>query len=203
MTATMAAASTGVQPLRRRGLSRWLLVGVVLAGVGALMAAFVYVQAAGRVSIVAMARPVPFGQVVGRDDVRELALPADTGLATVPWSDVDSVVGRTAATDLLAGQAVAPGSVAGDRPPRKGEAVVGVSLGPGRIPLTPLAVRDEVLVVGVGDATAPMRATVLRAGDPDLSGRRIVDLLVDERVADELARASADNRAALVLVGRR
>lgn len=207
MTSTLPSQITNglapPRPLRRRRSSRLLLLGVVLAVLGALLGVVVYREGAQRVPVVAMARSVPFGQVVTRDDVREIPLPADTGLATVAWSNVASVIGRVAVTDLLAGQAITPDAVVSERPPAAGDAVVGVSVGPGRVPLTPLGVRDEVLVSGIGDNAAPQRATVLRVGEPDASGKRTVDLLVGEAVAVDLGRMSAEDRAVLVLVARR
>jgi hypothetical protein len=190
-------------PVRRRRSSRLLLVGVVLAVLGALGGVVLYQVSGQREPVVVMATTVPFGQVVERADVREVPLAAEAGLATVPWRDVDSVVGRVAATDLLAGQAITPDSVVVAGPPVAGDAVVGVSLGPGRLPVTPLSVRDQVLVVAVGDPGVPTRATVLRVGEPDAAGKRTVDVLVDESAAVALARVSADDRAVLVHVAGR
>lgn len=190
-------------PVRRRRSSRLLLVGVVLAVLGALGGVVLYQVSGQREPVVVMATTVPFGQVVERADVREVPLAAEAGLVTVPWGDVDSVIGRVAATDLLAGQAITPESVVVAGPPAIGDAVVGVSLGPGRLPVTPLSVRDQVLVVAVGDPRVPTRATVLRVGEPDAAGKRTVDVLVDESAAVELARVSADDRAVLVHVAGR
>jgi hypothetical protein len=198
-----AAGRAPRPPVRRRRSSRRLLLGVVLTVLGALLAVAAYQLSVQRESVVAMARPVLFGQTVTRDDVQEIALPSDTGLSTVPWSTVDSVVGRVATTDLLAGQAITPDAVSQAIPPGRGEAVVGVAVGPGRAPTTPLAPRDEVVVVAVDDPRPPQRATVLRVGEPDASGKRTIDLLVAEGVAPDLARLSADDRAVIVHVGGR
>lgn len=189
--------------IRRRRPSRLLLIGVVLAVVGALAGVMTYRQADSRVAVVAVAKAIPFGQTINRDDVREVLLPVDTGLATVPWSEVASIIGRIAATDLLAGQAITPDAVTAARPPDAGNAVVGIAVGPGRAPVTPLIPRDEVLVVGMTESGTPLRGTVLRAGEPDSAGRRTVDLIVAENSAAEFARASASEHAAIVLVARR
>jgi hypothetical protein len=42
-----------------------------------------YRSATAQQSVVAVARPVPFGQSIQLADLRELRLPADAGLATV------------------------------------------------------------------------------------------------------------------------
>lgn len=189
--------------LRGARRPRLLLLGVVLAVLGVLAGVVVYRQANSRVGIVVAARTVAFGHVVSREDLREVALPAGTGLATIAWSDVDSVIGRTAATDLLTGLPVAPEGVTSAGPPQAGFAVVGIAVGRGHAPGTPLVPRDQVLVVGISAAAAATPATVLRAGEPDAAGKRTVDLIVPEAVAADLVRASADDRAALVLVARR
>lgn len=207
MTASTVSARTASSVMpgrsRRRGPSRRLLIGIVLAVVGALAVVVVYRQADNRVAVVAVARPVPFGQTVTRADLREAQLPVDSGLATVPWSAVDSVVGRTALTDLLVGQSVTPDGVGTTPQPEAGYAVVGIAVGPGRAPVRPFEVRDEVMIVGVADSAAPKRGTVVRVGPADPAGKRTVDLLVPEAVAADLARSSAGEHAALVLVSRR
>jgi hypothetical protein len=149
--------------------------------------------------VIAVARPVSFGRVIEVADLRELQLPSDTGLATMPWDQVDSVAGRVAATDLSVDTVVSPDAVTDERPPQPGEAVVGLSLPPGRAPATSLEVRDQVQVI-TPDAQAPIRATVLRPGVVDESGRMAVDLLVADGSAAELARAATNDQTVLVLV---
>jgi hypothetical protein len=190
-------------PVRRRRSSRLLLLGVVLAVLGALLGVLLLQMTAQRESVIAVAATVPFGQAISRENLREVAVSVDNGLTTIPWSDVDSVVGQIAATDLLAGSTLTPDGMSPGGPPAAGDAVVGVAVGPGRLPVTPLHVRDEVLVVEVDGVGAPLRATVLRMGEPDIVGKRTVDLLVNESVGVELARIAAADRAVLVHVARR
>ncbi|MER7433682.1 SAF domain-containing protein [Pseudonocardia alni] len=190
-----------LRPLARRRSSRRLLLAVVLGLVGALLAAYAYRTAVARDGVVALARPLSFGSILQQSDLRQVRLPSDSGLATVAWDEVGSVVGQFAATDLRAGQILTPDSVTTDRTPAPGEAVVGLSVDAGRAPSTTLAPRDEVLVV-IGGGSPPRRASVLRAGEPDVSGTRTVDVVVPQADAEELALASVDGRVAIVLVGR-
>jgi hypothetical protein len=205
MTATLPRpverTDSAPRPLRRRRSSRLLLLAVVLAVVGAFVGAYAYRGAVNRDGVVAMARPVPFGAVVHITDLREVQLPPDTGLVTVGWRDVDTVVGLLAASDLRAGQTLTPDSVSGERSPAPGEAVVGLSVKAGRVPSTSLAARDEVLVI-TGAGGPPRRAAIVRAGEPDVTGRRSIDVLVPQADAEELALASVEDRVAVVLVGR-
>lgn len=207
-TTTRGARSTspGLAPaakLRTARRPRLLLFGVVLAVIGALAGVLVYRQANNREEIIVLARAVPFGQVITREDLTTASLPLGTGLSTIAFTDADTVVGRSAATDLLVGQPLSSSAIAVTAPPAPGFAVVGIAVGRGRAPATPLLPRDQVLMVSVSAAASPIAATVLRSGEPDGAGKWTVDLLVAEASAAELVRAAADDHAALVLVARR
>lgn len=203
MTAT--AASPRIQPaarsLRRRRSSRRLLIAVVLGVLGALMAVYAYRAAVPRDGVIALARPLASGAEVQLSDLREARLPSDTGLATTPWTDVDEVVGLLAASELRTGQILTPDSVTAERVPAPGEAVVGLSVEAGHAPSTGLEPRDQVLVV-LGTRAPPRRAVIVEAGETDISGRRTFDVLVPQADAEELALASVEGRAAIVLIGR-
>lgn len=198
----LGAGMAAPAPVRRRRSRRLLLVAVVLVVLAGLSGVLAYRQVADRVSVVGLVRPVAAGQVIQAGDLRELQLPADTGLTTVAWAELDRVVGLEAATDLAANTALSPEEVTAVRPPGPGEALVGLSLAPGRAPRFPLAARDEVLVIAA-DPVAPVRATVARPGVVDDDGRLLVDLVVAEAAAAELARAAVDDRTVLVLVDGR
>ena len=212
--------SSGGRPhggvVRRRRSSRLVLVGVVLGVAGALTGLLTYREAGRRIEVIAIARTVPFGQALVVEDLRAATLPTDSGLAAMPWTAVDGVVGRTAGTDLLPGQVLTAAAVANAAPPAAGEALIGVAVKPGQLPGAGLSPRDEVLVVpttvtpsgtsGGADAGAgwePIRATVLRTGEVDAAGQRTVDLLVRETAAAEVAGLAASGQVALVLVARR
>ena len=192
----------GLRPMpRRRHRSRWLLVGVLLAVLGAVAGVLAVGQLDRRAAAVAVARTVPYGQTVTAEDLRPAQLPPDTDLATIGWERVDEVVGQTAATDLLAGQLVTQDAVTSDRLPGPGQAVVGVAVEPGHRPALALVPRDHVLVVDTGDATGSgIDAMVLRAEQPGPAGAGVVDLLVTDTTAADVARLAAAGRAALVLL---
>lgn len=189
------------RPLPRRRSSRRLLLAILLAVVGALLGAYAYRAAVARDGVVAVSRSLPFGSVIQLSDLREVQLPTDTGLITVAWRDVETLTGMLAATDLRVGQTLTPDSVTTSRTPAPGEAIVGLSVDAGRAPATPLGTRDAVLVI-TGGGAPPRRATVVLAGEADVSGRRSIDVLVAQTEAEELALASLDDRVAVVLVGR-
>ncbi|WP_433274008.1 hypothetical protein ACQPZA_24120 [Pseudonocardia xinjiangensis] len=174
---------------------------MTLAVAGALLGAFAYRVAVSREGIVATARPVPFGEVIELSDLREVLLPPDTGLVTIPWTDVNTLVGLHAATDLFTNQTLTRDALTAKLSPAPGEAVVGLSVEVGHAPSVALQVRDQVLVI-TGGASPPRRASVVSAGDADVSGKRSIDVLVPQADSEELALASLDGRIAVVLVGR-
>lgn len=187
--------------LRRRRSSRLVLLALVLAVLGALAGGYAFSAATGRIGAIAVARDLPVGATLALTDLREVQLPDDTGLATVPWEQLDTVIGRVTTTGLRNGQVLTPASVTDTRVPAPGEAVVGVSVEPGRAPTGDLAPGDEVLVI-TGAGQPPRRASVVSAGGSDVSGRRGIDVLVRQADAQQLALASVEDRIAIVLVGR-
>lgn len=209
---TVAVASGG--RIRRHRSSRLLWLGVALAVAGALIGFVVYTQAGQREPMIAVARPLAYGQTISEADLRPVSLPADSGLSAVAWSQRSSLLNRPAATDLRAGQVVTADSVLAERLPSAGQAIVGIAVKRGQLPGTPLAPRDAVRVVAAGQspsATAgvpgaagvPIDATVLRVSDADSSGLRVVDLLVDEGQAAAVARLAGAGQAVIVVVPRR
>jgi len=192
---------------RRRRRSRLVLAGVLLAILGAVGGVLVVGQLGRRAAVVAVARPVAFGQTVSTLDLRSVLLPSDTELASVPWQYADRLVGQVAVTDLLPGQLLTPDAVTSARPPAPGSAVVGVAVEAGRAPATPLAPRDRVLVVDTGETAGAGREAVVLRADPGgaggASGPMVVDLLVAAGDAPAVARLAVADRVVLVLVAGR
>jgi hypothetical protein len=195
----------GLRPRRRPSL---VLTGVLLAVVCA--AAFVWLQlnTDRAVDVLAVARPVAAGQVIGPADVRVARLVPDPSVPMVFATEASSVVGRTAAVPLVAGSLVSPaqlGPAAGW--PRSGEAVLAVAVKPGRIPVgvVPGARVQVFTVVAVnatgpsGVAGSPVVATVVEVRtDVDSSGTTVVSLLVPATATAAVAASGAD--VALVLL---
>lgn len=173
----------------------------VLGAVGSVV---VFQQIGDRVPAIGIARTVPFGQQVTEQDLRQILLPTGSELALVEWERSDEIVGRYAVTDLLPGQIMIRDAVTADRLPGPGQAIVGVAVEPGQVPVTPLAPRDQVLVVDASESSGSgVDASVLRTGPIDVGSRRTVDLLVSDVDAPRVARLAEAGRAVLVLVERR
>ncbi|QJY47798.1 hypothetical protein [Pseudonocardia broussonetiae] len=205
-TAASRAPSTAITPTtaRRLGRSRRLSIGALLIVLGAVAAVVVFQQIGDRVPAIGIARAVPFGQQVTEQDLRQILLPSGSELALVEWERTDEIVGRFAVTDLLPGQIMTRDAVTAERLPGPGQAIVGVAVEQGQVPVTPMAPRDQVLVVDAGESSGSgVDANVLRTGPADVGGRRTVDLLVSDVDAPRVARLAEAGRAVLVLVARR
>ena len=191
------------QPVRTlpRRRPRTTMVGVLLAVVGGLAAWFAYTQATQGEEVVATARHVAFGATIAEDDLRAVEIPTGSTLRTTPWAERGTLVGRVAATDLAPDSLLPPNATEAARLPGRGEAIVGLPVGSGRLPVSGLLPRDVVEIVLPTAAGRGVRATVLAVGDADASGRRTVDLIVPVTAVDDVAAAAGNDNTLLVLVG--
>ena len=160
------SAATGPGAFGRRR-SRMTMVGVLLAIVGGLVAWFAYAQATQGVEVIATARHIAYGARITEADVRPVEIPAGSTLRVTAWSDLQTVVGQVATTDLPPDALVPPDAVGAARLPARGEAIVGLPIGAGRLPVSGLLPRDVVEIVQ--PATAQTGQTA--AGRPGC-GRR-------------------------------
>ncbi|WP_439382142.1 SAF domain-containing protein [Amycolatopsis lexingtonensis] len=127
-----AAVPTGRRTGRRLP---HLLVGVLLVLVCVGGALWWTTSAQGRVTVLAVARPVSVGHVLERTDVREVEISPADAIATVPAEQATAVLGRRMATSLSPGALLTPGSVGPASVPATGHAIVAVALKPGQFPL--------------------------------------------------------------------
>jgi hypothetical protein len=139
---------------RRRNVP-YLLVGVLLVLVcagGAVVAGQVL---GGRVSVLALARPVAAGHLLTAGDVRAVEISAGSGMDLVPAGSVPTVLGRPVAFSLPAGSLLTAAELGPVQIARTGEAVAAVGVKPGQFPpdVEP-GTRVAVLVsAGTGDAS--------------------------------------------------
>lgn len=178
--------------------------------VTALLGALIYMQAGQTVSVVAVREPVPKGQTIDRDNLISKQV---SGVASaVHVDDVQSVVGKSAAVDLLAGQVVTRPAVTDDPVPGPGRAVVGLALTPSQMPGSGLSAGDLVRVVAVpakddGDIALDEAPTLAASAQvlslsPTQSAEvgRVVTVVASDSEADQLAMFSAAGRLAVVKI---
>jgi Flp pilus assembly protein CpaB len=189
-----------------------MVLGVILVIGGALVFAALAVSLAGRQSVLAMAGPVPAGQVVSDGDLVEVSLANDGGLRAIAASDRGTVVGQTAALDLIEGTLVTRDHLGAGTGPGEGKAMIGLALKPGQVPSSELAPGDRVDVLDTGADSASGEglgprvlagarvSEVERVETGASTGDVVVSLVVDDVQAPDIAAAHADDRVILVLV---
>jgi hypothetical protein len=163
--------------------------------------------AGSREPVVVAAHDVGRWQTIGRDDLRVALVAAEPGVATIPESDLDELVGQVAVTELTRGSVLSPAEVADedDRLVAADEALVGARLGPGAAPLGDLPTGSEILVIirpGASDLDVPVRQVpgwLVELGDRDPNtGAREASLVVPQQTAGDVAAAAAEERIAIV-----
>jgi hypothetical protein len=183
-----------------------MVLGIVLIVGGALL----FMVLAGRVNhrkaVLALARPVPAGQVIKATDLKVVHLSVDGGLQLIGPGAQRQVVGKPAAVDLSANTLLIASDVGTRKGLRTGKAVVGLSLKAGQLPNTQLVAGDRVALVDTGADNGPSILAVVSIAEikngSSPSGTAYVSLLVDERDAPTIATAAAAGRIVLVLVSQ-
>ena len=203
-----SAAPVGPAKLRRRPVLGALSVGLIC--LGALLGVWVYTSGTEAREVLAVRGTVERGQVITDSDLIAVRVSLDPALAPVPASERGNVVGERAAWDLSAGSLITRTALTSDVVPARGQAVVGISLGPGMVPAGDLVAGDEVrLVLTPGESGQPgttepssKPATVLAVHDaPDGAGI-LVDVVAPEADAPTIAAWAATGRVGLVLESR-
>jgi hypothetical protein len=191
-----------------RSRRRWGRVagGAIAVVIGAWLFAALYLSAGNRVDVLAVSQPVARFETISRSDLRVVRVSADSGVATVSASELDTVVGRVASTELVAGSLLAPGQVRsrGERLLGSSEAIVGLLLGRGDAPGTQLRRGLAVSIVvrpSAGTHGDPLEVSgrVFDASAAPLSsGERPVEVVVPKAKAAVVSAAGADKRVTVV-----
>jgi len=206
-TAAPKAISLGHDlPRVPRRYGQW--AGAVLFVVMAvLLAGWFWQQKSDRRAVLVTAEPVAAGAVITTDDLAIVEVSGVNG--AIPSAESGSVVGSTAAVDLVDGQILTRDMVTADPLPGPGERVIGLQLDATRAPagLTPGDVVELLAVPPAGDPSTPGElddptalapsATVASATAIEGAGTRLT-LLVPESVAERVTAYVAAGRVALV-----
>lgn len=188
------------------GIRAVIVLALTIAGV------VVFTRVGDRQAVLAVARPVPAGQVIDDTDIRDVRLSTDPGVRTVVASDRDRVVGMVAKVTLVPGTTLAWDSLSPQSAAlASNEAVVGISLKPGTFPkelragdrvqvvqgATVTGSRDEQATTLVPDA----RVRSVAKADRGSEGSVLVSLVVPASTSAAVAAGAAAGRIALAVVG--
>lgn len=137
--------------MRGRRSPRLMIVGVLCAVLGALAVTAAFDQANDTHAVVAVARSVPRGVVVGPDDLTTVTIGAVPGVSTIPADQLQALVGQTALVDLPQGSLVGAGWI-GAPVMQPGTSHLGLKLAAGRLPSTAMPPGTKVRLVAVSSA---------------------------------------------------
>ncbi len=207
---TAAVPPAVASPPRPRRRPMLILASVAMVLAGMVGSALAYSSLGNAQSVVVARVDVARGTVITSDVLQVARVGVDPALQVVPASSLDSLVGQRAAVDLKAGQLLVPQAVSGDVFPHHGTSVVGLTLGPGQIPGTPLQVGDQVRIASTPGAQGDVHADqikvftglVVEVGTADTSGNVTVSVEVPADQAPEVAVWSASGRVAVLLESR-
>lgn len=201
------AAPDGPRKLRRRPLMALVSAGLVL--LGAVLGVGVWMMSTTSVEVVTARTAIDRGQLISSDDLAVTRAAVDPSVQVVPASQLDSIVGKHAASDVAAGTLLSPTQVTDTLAPGTGDSVVGVALAPGQLPAEPLRPGDRVRLVQTPAVQGNLPKTLVtldaqvQSVTPAADGQTmVVDLLVPSSRAAEIAARAATGRVALVLDSR-
>lgn len=198
--------------LRVGGPSRsvpYLLLGMllVLACVGGFV--LISLNSGDRQAVLALARGVSVGQVLTAQDLRQVNVAVDPGVAVVGAGEATTVVGRPMATSLSAGALLTPSSVGGAAVPTTGQAIAALALKPGQFPPEITAgARVSVVFVSdqAGNASSPPAdgetvwpAVVTSVTTPPSEQTTVVSVQLGEPAARQVA-AVATGQLSIVML---
>ncbi|NUT52513.1 MAG: hypothetical protein HOV94_35275 [Saccharothrix sp.] len=193
---------------RRRSVP-YLLLGVllVLACVGGFV--LISLSSGDRQAVLALARGVPVGHVLTTQDLRQVNVAVDPGVAVVGADQAATVVGRPMATSLSSGALLTPDAVGAAALPASGQAIAALVLKPGQFPaeVGPGARVSVVFVSGqAGAAISPPAeggtvwpAVVISVTTPANDQNTVVSVQLSEAAARQVAAVPAGQLSIVLL----
>lgn len=210
---TGSVSPTVVAPppkLRRRPV----LIAASAAAIclGALLGVWAFTSMSSSHDVLAVRSTVQRGQIITSADLMRVQVGVDPALKPLSADQMDQVVGKRAALDLAAGGLVTAEDVTSTVLPAGGQSVVGINLAPGSLPGVALMNGDKVRLVqtpgnqgtySAGQSPQEIDATVVDVqAATGGNGSQIVDVLVQNSQAADVAEMASTGKVALVLDSR-
>jgi len=178
--------------------------GVLAMAVGALVFGLARSSIDHRQTVLALVHPVTAGESLTSSDLGVVEVSISPGISVIPSYEESSVLGRTASTNLVAGELLVPAELGASSTVKPGDSVVAVDLHQGSVPVS-LVPGDRVIVIDTaasGGSTSSVlgQASVLAVSGPDPSGDVSVSLVAPIGAAPSMAAASAVGNVSVVLL---
>jgi hypothetical protein len=193
-------------PARRN--PKWIALGIVALCLGCLLSYLIYVRVATETVVVAAAHTVYRGETIEQADLATITVREGSLLRAIPAAQLQDLVGKRAAFDLVEGSAIVSTAVADAAIPAEGRAIVGLKLAQGRAPGSLLLPSSRVRLIAMPAAadssTSDKLAGSIFVGSvidqaTAADGTSIlVNVDVDAAAAPTIALLAAQDRVALV-----
>jgi hypothetical protein len=189
---------------------KWIALGVVALCLGGLLSYVIYARLANETAVVTVAQTVYRGEVIDAADLTTITLQGTAIAQAVPAADLDTMIGKRAAVDLVAGSVLVASAVTEEAIPAASRAVVGLKLSAGRTPTSLLIPSAAVRLVampspsGTGESNADdvtgdtFPARVIDQANGADGTSILVNVDVSAEQAPLIAQLAAQDRIALV-----
>ncbi|MFF8188786.1 SAF domain-containing protein [Microbacterium sp. NPDC016588] len=203
-TARQAAVLRPTQSRRRPVL---IALGVALALLGGVGVWWVTTNLTRTVSVMATDTDIARGETITTEDLTTIQLAGGQQVDAITAADAADIVGTTALVDLPAGTLITSANTGDTLPVPEGSSIVGVTLTQAQMPGYQLAAGDNVRIVEtpVTQGDPPVEtpqsfdATVFTATYVAETQVWVVDLIVPDREAPDIAARAATGRVALII----
>lgn len=190
-----------IKPVRTRAPASRGIIAAVLIVLGIVVGYILITNASNATAVWVAKTPIVRGHTIVQDDLTTMNITAGQDSKAIPQSKVDQIIGKIATTDLPAGSLVTPSSISDRLGVPSGKALVGLTLGPGKVPAQTLHAGDNVVLVPVpAQGAAPVDVTAAQTIPAVVSQIRPVpntnDVVVDVYVSNQVAPTVASKGAA-------
>jgi hypothetical protein len=188
-------------PARRN--PKWIALGIVALCLGGLLSYLIYARIATETAVIAAAHTVYRGETIEQADLATITVRDGSLPHAIPATQLQDLVGKRAAFDLVEGSAVVSTAVADVAIPAEGRAIVGLKLAQCRA-LPSSRVRLIAMPAAADSSTSDKLAESIFVGSvidqaPAADGTSIlVNVDVDAAAAPTIAMLAAQDRVALV-----
>jgi hypothetical protein len=200
-----------LEPVRTRRRPLLVGLGVALTALGGLGAAWLASTGTGTITVVGVAREIRAGQVIHWQDLVSVQIAAGSSLSSLPLQRAEEVVGKRSLVRVLPGSLLNPSAVADKLVPGAGQALVGLSLGPGQHPAVPMDSGDSLEIIYAaagqdqpsamgGEQPASVPAVLVSSHDDPDTGKTSVDVSVPVDAAAKVAAWGSAGRATIALL---
>jgi hypothetical protein len=187
---------------------KWIALGIVALCLGGLLSYVIYARVATETAVVAAAHTLYRGETIERSDLATVTLRGGSVPHAIPAMQLNNLVGKRAAFDLVEGSVISSTSVADSAIPAEGRAIIGLKLAPGRAPGNLLLPASRVRLIAMPAAadsstTDKLAGSVFVGSVIDQSQAAdgtsiLVNIDVDAAAAPTIATLAAQDRVVIV-----